>query len=78
MFERYGIAWDRHRDYELDHLVQRCIGGADAIANLWPEPLTEAVDKDAAEARICRAVCTLHTMTLEAGQRFFTTNQWRQ
>ena len=78
MFERYGIDYARHQDFELDHLVPRCLGGADVIANLWPEPLGEAVDKDAAEARICRAVCTDHTMPLEAGQRFFTTGQWRQ
>ena len=78
VFERYGIAYDRHRYFELDHLIPRCLGGADVIANLWPEPLTEAVDKDAAEARICRAVCTYHTMTIEAGQRFFTTGQWRR
>ena len=49
-----------------------------AVTNLWPEPLAEAVDKDAVEARICRAVCTERTMSLEAGQRFFVSGQWRQ
>jgi len=53
------------------------LGGADTTTNLWPEPLTEATLKDAAEARLCRAVCTDHTMTLEAGQRFFASGQWR-
>jgi hypothetical protein len=77
VFQQYGIDYAQHQNFELDHLVPRCLGGADAIANLWPEPLTEAVVKDIAEARICRAVCTDHTMTLEAGQRFFTTRQWR-
>jgi hypothetical protein len=77
-FERYGIAYDRHRDFELDHLIPRCLGGADSVSNLWPEPLAEATVKDAAEARICRAVCTDHTMSLEAGQRFFTSGLWRR
>ena len=78
VFERYGIPYEQHRDFELDHLVPRCAGGSDEVRNLWPEPLAEATIKDAAEARICRAVCTLHTMSLEAGQRFFTTEEWRR
>jgi len=77
VFERYGIPYDQHREYELDHLIPRCLGGTDSVLNEWPEPLAEATIKHAEEARICRAVCDERTMTLEAGRRFFTTGQWR-
>lgn len=77
MFERYGIPYDRHRDYGLDHLIPRCLGGTNSILNEWPQPLVEVPFKDAEEARICNAVCDERTMTLEAGRRFFVTGQWR-
>jgi hypothetical protein len=77
VFKRYRIPYEQHRDWELDHAVPRCIGGSDEVRNLWPEPLAVATIKDAEEARICRAVCTEHTMSLDAGQRFFLSGQWQ-
>jgi hypothetical protein len=71
------VPWAERHNYEIDHLVPRCLGGADTIANLWPEPLAEAVRKDEKEREICRAVCNLGTMSIEAGQQFFIEKRWR-
>ena len=35
----YGLPGDRHPDHEIDHLIPLGIGGANSVANLWPEPL---------------------------------------
>ena len=34
----YGLPGGPHPDWEIDHLIPLGIGGADAEANLWPEP----------------------------------------
>jgi hypothetical protein len=73
----YGLQWSERGNYEIDHLVPRCIGGADTVLNLWPEPLAEAVRKDRKEREICRAVCDLGTMSITEGQRFFIEGKWR-
>lgn len=76
VFQAYGIAWEMHPKYELDHRVPRCLGGADTDANLWPQPLAEARKKDAVERDICRQVCSLHTMSVADGQRVFLEGRW--
>ena len=43
--------------YEIDHLVPLAIGGANVIANLWPEPWAEAAQKDVLEVELQRRVC---------------------
>jgi hypothetical protein len=53
--------------YEIDHLVSRELGGADTIANLWPQPITEARKKDVLENFLHHAVCT-GAMTLPEAQ----------
>jgi hypothetical protein len=73
----YGLQWSERGNYEIDHLVPRCIGGADTVSNLWPEPLAEAVRKDQKEREICRAVCDLGSMLITEGQRFFIDRRWR-
>ena len=89
VFDIYGIDYSRHSEFELDHLVPRCIGGADTVRNLWPQHCDEwsagrlhcilgaAADKDVDERRICRAVCYARTMTIGDGQRFFIEGMWR-
>lgn len=59
-FASYGIPWSQHAKYEVDHLISRELGGADAVANLWPERWTgewNAHQKDRAENATHRAVC---------------------
>lgn len=77
VFKLYGIPYARHREYELDHLIPRCLGGADTVANLWPQPLAEAKKKDHLwEDTICRAVCEDGSISIEKGQAFFRDLKW--
>jgi hypothetical protein len=34
----YGLPAGPHPQFEIDHLVPLCLGGADSDSNLWPEP----------------------------------------
>ena len=60
---RYGLPLGSHPDYEIDHLVPLCLGGADDPCNLWPqprrsiEPKWNAEAKDRLERELCRLVC---------------------
>jgi hypothetical protein len=85
---RYGLTGnadnackpDKHgRRCEIDHLISRELGGADAIENLWPEPFGtqpwNAVRKDRLENRLHKDVCN-GTITLEDAQREIRTD-WR-
>jgi hypothetical protein len=76
VFGLYHIPYDQHGKYELDHLIPRCLGGADEVRNLWPQPIEEARVKDVVEARICRAVCNAGTMSIEDGQAYFRDLKW--
>jgi hypothetical protein len=72
-FARYGIPWPAHREYEDDHLVPLCLGGADAPANRWPEPrwgAWNAYEKDQLEGYACRMVCA-GRIDLHAAQGWF-------
>ncbi len=42
--------------YEFDHMIPLCAGGSDDIKNLWPQPITEAHQKDVLENNICLAM----------------------
>jgi len=59
--EKYGHPLADIRDYEEDHLVPLCLGGAPQDpANLWPQPRFgewSADRKDALEAKLCRLTC---------------------
>lgn len=60
VFASYRIPWSAHAHYEVDHLISRELGGADEIANLWPEKWIgtwNAHQKDRAENATHRAVC---------------------
>lgn len=46
-----GPAW------EIDHLIPRELGGSNAPANLWPQPISEARMKHRLEKRLHREVC---------------------
>jgi hypothetical protein len=60
----------RCRDFEIDHLVSRELGGADDVKNLWPESYSgqwNAHQKDRLENRLHKEVCAGH-MSLQAAQ----------
>jgi hypothetical protein len=58
-----GLPTGPHPDWEVDHLIPLCLGGADDDRNLWPqprrslEPEFNAERKDDLEARLCQMVC---------------------
>ena len=55
---------------EIDHLISRELGGADAIENLWPQPYTQhpgAHEKDWLENELHREVCA-GKITLDEAQ----------
>jgi hypothetical protein len=60
---RYGLPPGQHPDYEIDHLIPLCLGGADDFSNLWLqprrsiEPTWNAEAKDWLERHICDLVC---------------------
>ena len=37
VFARYRLPWSRRAEFKIDHLIPRELGGADTIANLWPQ-----------------------------------------
>ena len=67
-----GLPAGAHPQYEVDHLVPLCLGGADSDANLWPEPrrsiepVWNAERKDELEARMCALVCSGQLDVVEA------------
>jgi hypothetical protein len=57
-FARYGIPWADPHDYEDDHLVPLCLGGADRLENRWPQPRAgrwNSYEKDQLEGYAWRA-----------------------
>ena len=73
-FTEYGLDIRKVKGaWEVDHLVPRCLGGADVIENLWPEQNYQ--EKDQIEARVCREVCG-QRRGLEKARDAFKTD-WR-
>ena len=70
ILQSYDLPPGHHPDYEIDHLIPLCLGGADDVSNLWPqprrtiEPEWNAEAKDRLEAKLCTMVCA---GTLEVG-----------
>ncbi len=46
-----GLPESEWPKYEFDHLIPLNSGGDSSVANLWPQPLSEAKDKDVVEQR---------------------------
>jgi hypothetical protein len=69
----YGIKWDDRGCCEFDHLIPRSLGGADAEANLYPQPWAEARVKDRLEIKLSKLVCN-GTVSLEEAQQVMRTN----
>jgi len=76
VFAEYGITHHRPGQYEVDHLIPLELGGADVIANLWPEaalPIPGFHQKDKLENYLCREVCA-GRITLPVAQRCLSDN----
>ena len=65
-----------HKDYEFDHLIPNCLGGASVKENVWPQPVAgpwNAHDKDKLEGYV-RLQVLQHKITLAQAQAMFTPN----
>ena len=47
--DAYGVPASDYSLYEFDHYIPLNAGGANAVDNLWPEPIDEAKEKDVLE-----------------------------
>lgn len=57
VFAEYGIAYSKHRHYEVDHLIPLELGGSNGIHNLWPERGRIPNAKDGVENQLHDLVC---------------------
>jgi hypothetical protein len=76
VFAVYGIPREQWKDYELDHLISRDVGGADDVLNLKPQPWAEAHLKDRLEVKLWRLVCA-HELRLVDAQEWIR-RDWRK
>jgi hypothetical protein len=64
IMREYGLPAGAHPQYEVDHLIPLCLGGADDDRNRWAqprrsiEPVFNAERKDELEARMCALACS--------------------
>jgi hypothetical protein len=74
VFREYGIEPPNEPaargEWEIDHLVPLCLGGADEAANLWPQNKATSRKKDRLEAQACREVCA-GRLSLSEAQGWF-------
>jgi hypothetical protein len=56
------------KEWEIDHLISRELGGADDVKNLFPQPIKEAHEKDRIENWLHRQVCA-GKISLEDAQK---------
>jgi hypothetical protein len=68
VFAAYGIGRSAERGYVIDHLIPLEVGGANVVANLWPEPKAESKVKDKEENALHHDVC-IGDLTLADAQR---------
>jgi hypothetical protein len=68
VYAEYHIARAQQRRYVIDHLIPLEVGGANDVANLWPEPKAESKVKDKLENLLHDDVCS-GDLTLADAQR---------
>jgi hypothetical protein len=77
VFDRYGIDWQYHSYFEVDHFISLELGGSNDVTNLWPEPyegLFNAHMKDLVENFLHQEVCSGKLTLLQAQQAI--TSDW--
>jgi hypothetical protein len=47
--DRYHVPKSQYKYYEFDHLIPLALGGSNSAANIWPQRLDEARQKDSLE-----------------------------
>jgi hypothetical protein len=70
VYVEYGISRSQQRGYVIDHLIPLEVGGANEIANLWPEPKADAKNKDKVENQLHASVCNGSISLADAQARF--------
>jgi len=73
LMKAYGVPPADRDITELDHLIERSLGGSDDVSNLWPQvsDLPNAGwhnSKDTVEQKVWHAVCVEHRKTLAQAQ----------
>ena len=77
-FSSYGVSIHERDSYQVDRLIPVGLGGSNATANLWPQPIAGpqgATQKDALEVKLHALVC-LRTLTLGQAQTAIAANWW--
>lgn len=75
--EKYSLPKSRWHEVQFDHRVPLCLGGADDVANLWPQNRTAAKRKDELEVYACREACAGRIGLGEAQMWFMPPTDWR-
>jgi hypothetical protein len=63
--------------HQVDHRVPLALGGADNDANVWAQPIDEALEKDRLERFAAIEVCRYRRVGLAEAQSWFL-GDWRQ
>ncbi len=64
----YGVDWEDHSLYQYDHLLSLCLGGSNALTNVWPMLWDEARKKAGMEAALCRRLANGEVSQAQAVQ----------
>lgn len=69
-----GILRSDYSKYEFDHLIPLSAGGGNDVRNLWPQPLSEAYEKDKVENEVYNG---LKKGTMTQAQAVAKIHAWR-
>jgi hypothetical protein len=72
----YGLSWPPDGDYEIDHRIEESLGGAQTVANLYPQQDPDYHQKDVVEASLHRSFCAGEISL--AAARIVLLSNWRE